>query len=136
MRHTERHAPDSRKPSRARSGKSARRSSASGAAAAAPGLKRVATCPTALAPAAAAGLVSQQYARRNHRPFLELYELGRVIGTGGYAVVRECVHRATGERFAAKMMTVSEDPASGGRDIDKQARTAAAALLTACTALC
>lgn len=75
--------------------------------------------------------------RRNHQPFLDLYELGRVIGTGGYAVVRECVRRASGERFAAKLMTVADAPAAGGRDIDLQARRRLPApLLPCCAPLC
>ena len=45
-----------------------------------------------------------------------------MLGTGGYAVVRACVHKASGARYAAKMMTVSDCPASGGRDIDREAR--------------
>jgi hypothetical protein len=81
------------------------------------GLKRVSTCPHTLATLDTALLGKCQ---RNHRPFLELYDLGEVIGTGGYAVVRECVHKATGEKFAAKMMTVSESPVSGDRNIDRE----------------
>ena len=45
-----------------------------------------------------------------------------MLGTGGYAVVRECVHKATGEKYAAKMMTVSDSAEAGGRDIDRQVR--------------
>lgn len=61
-----------------------------------------------------------EYSRRNHKNFLDIYELGAVLGTGGYAVVRECTKVATGEKFAAKMMTVSEHPESSGREIAKQ----------------
>jgi serine/threonine protein kinase len=84
------------------------------------GVKRVATCPHTLAALDTSSLAKKQHGRRNHRPFLELYELGDVIGTGGYAVVRECVHKNTGEKFAAKMMVVSENPVSGDRNIDRE----------------
>ena len=86
-------------------------------------LKRVATCPRTLAALSAPALVKREFSKRNHRPFLDLYELGAVVGTGGYAVVRECVHRGSGKKYAAKMMTVSDAPESGGRDIDRTVRT-------------
>lgn len=84
------------------------------------GLKRISSCPSKLKDPAAVELVKPEYSRRNHKNFLDLYELGPVLGTGGYAVVRECTKLATGEKFAAKMMTVSEHPESGGREIAKQ----------------
>ncbi|RLN36948.1 hypothetical protein BBJ28_00002078 [Nothophytophthora sp. Chile5] len=34
--------------------------------------------------------------------FNEKYRMGRVIGEGNFSVVKECTHRATGERFAVK----------------------------------
>ena len=49
------------------------------------GLKRVATCPDKLAPLAAQALVKPQATRRNHRGFLDLYNLGALLTQG-----REC----------------------------------------------
>jgi hypothetical protein len=86
------------------------------------GMKRVSSCPSNLKDPAAPSLIKPEYSRRNHKNFLDLYELGPVLGTGGYAVVRECVHKGTGAKFAAKMMTVSEHPESGGRDVDREVR--------------
>ncbi|RLN90322.1 hypothetical protein BBJ28_00016638 [Nothophytophthora sp. Chile5] len=34
--------------------------------------------------------------------FNEKYRMGRVIGEGNFSIVKECTHRATGERFAVK----------------------------------
>ena len=48
-----------------------------------------------------------------HRPFASEYEVGEAIGTGGFAVVRRAVHRATGETFAVKTLRVR---AGGGED--------------------
>lgn len=86
------------------------------------GLKRTSSCPGKLKDPACIMLVNPEYSMRNHQNFLDIYELGAVLGTGGYAVVRECTNIATGEKFAAKMMTVSEHPEAGGREIAKQER--------------
>ena len=86
-------------------------------------LQRTCSCPGKLKDPASINLVKPEYSRRNHKNFLDIYELGAVLGTGGYAVVRECTNIATGEKFAAKMMTVSEHPESGGREIAKQVWT-------------
>lgn len=86
------------------------------------GMARITSCPQDLAALSAPALINPEYSHRNHKQFLDLYDLGPVLGTGGYAVVRECTRKATGERFAAKMMTVSEHPESGGREIDRQVR--------------
>ena len=85
-------------------------------------MQRTCSCPGKLKDPAAIMLVKPEYSRRNHKNFLEIYDIGAVLGTGGYAVVRECTNIATGEKFAAKMMTVSEHPESGGREIAKQVR--------------
>jgi hypothetical protein len=82
-------------------------------------MTRVATCPDDLS-AAAPDLVKPGYSRRNHKSFLDLYDLGKVLGTGGYAVVRECVRKGTGAVFAAKMMTVSENHEVNARAVDRQ----------------
>ena len=50
------------------------------------------------------------------RPFDEEYQLGHTLGTGGYAVVRMGVHKATGVKYAVKIMKVGaapKDPARG-----------------------
>jgi serine/threonine protein kinase len=86
------------------------------------GMKRTSSCPGKLKDPASIELVKPEYSRRNHKNFLDIYSLGAVLGTGGYAVVRECTNIATGKKFAAKMMTVSEHPESGGREIAKQVR--------------
>lgn len=90
------------------------------------GMARIASCPGGLSALSAPALIKPEYSHRNHKQFLDLYDLGAVLGTGGYAVVRECTCKATGAKFAAKMMTVSEHPESGGRDIDRQVHAAAA----------
>jgi hypothetical protein len=82
--------------------------------------KRTASCPWNLKDPASINLVKPEYSKRNHKEFLDLYTMGAVLGTGGYAVVRECTNKATGMKYAAKMMTVSEHPESGGREIAKQ----------------
>ncbi|XP_060939647.1 serine/threonine-protein kinase DCLK2 isoform X3 [Limanda limanda] len=37
-------------------------------------------------------------------PILEKYEVGKVIGDGNFAVVKECVERSTGKEFALKII--------------------------------
>ncbi|XP_034441795.1 serine/threonine-protein kinase DCLK2 isoform X2 [Hippoglossus hippoglossus] len=37
-------------------------------------------------------------------PILEKYEIGKVIGDGNFAVVKECVERSTGKEFALKII--------------------------------
>lgn len=96
------------------------------------GMPRIASCPQQLAALSAPTLIKPEYSHRNHKQFLDLYELGRVLGTGGYAVVRECTRKSTGERFAAKMMTVSEYPESGGREVDRQVCPPLAAVAPKC----
>ena len=58
-------------------------------------------------------ILSIGYVHR-HRPFEEEYDLGEAIGTGGFAVVRKAVHRATGVTYAVKTLRVK--PGSGGGD--------------------
>ncbi|ACO61811.1 predicted protein, partial [Micromonas commoda] len=48
-------------------------------------------------------ILSIGYVHR-HRPFEEEYDLGEAIGTGGFAVVRKAVHRATGVTYAVKTL--------------------------------
>ena len=50
-----------------------------------------------------------------HRPFEEEYDLGDAIGTGGFAVVRKAVHRATGVTYAVKTLRVK--PGGAGGDV-------------------
>ena len=126
LRHTQRHSPTAARTASPVFKPAAQSATANAPSAMPPAsppatLKRVNTCPHKLATTApVATLVKTEYSKRNHKQFLELYELGAVVGTGGYAVVRECVRKSTGQKFAAKMMTVSDSPESGGRDIDRQ----------------
>ena len=40
----------------------------------------------------------------------ETYQVGKMIGEGGFAVVRECLHRYTGARFAVKILQQDKTP--------------------------
>lgn len=41
------------------------------------------------------------------KDFCRVFETGRILGRGSFAVVRECTHTETGEKFAVKVMTKS-----------------------------
>lgn len=51
---------------------------------------------------------------RSFRRFKTCYTVGKVLGTGGFAVVRECMCTRTGERFAVKIMNVGKEEEEGG----------------------
>jgi len=52
-------------------------------------------------------------------------DLGPAVGTGGYAVVRRAVHRATGEIVAVKIMSLGRTPpsAQGGSSSDYESNS-------------
>lgn len=61
------------------------------------------------------------------RSFQACYDmdLGPAVGTGGYAVVRRAVHRATGEIVAVKIMSLGRTPpsAQGGSSSDNESNS-------------
>lgn len=73
--------------------------------AAAPGLSPSSASPP---PAADAPGERPVHAQRAAGGLLATFALGRRLGRGHFAEVRECVHRATGARYAVKMLLKAE----------------------------
>jgi calcium/calmodulin-dependent protein kinase I len=39
----------------------------------------------------------------------DFYKLGRTLGQGGFAAVKEATHKVTGEKFACKIMNLPKE---------------------------
>lgn len=52
------------------------------------------------------------------RPFEDEYTVGRTLGTGGYAVVMEATHKATGQKYAVKIMKIGKNVDDDSEDSD------------------
>jgi serine/threonine protein kinase len=44
----------------------------------------------------------------NKEPITKYYDIGRVLGSGNYSTVKECVEKATGKHWAAKIISKAE----------------------------
>ena len=72
------------------------------------------------ASSSAGQLVAASARARSFRRFKTCYTVGKVLGTGGFAVVRECMCTRTGERFAVKIMNVGKEEDDGDEEMSRE----------------